>query len=117
MLNVFASMLADDNIMTPIEIKFYKEMFNDDVRCRFYPDKILYLTTSVDTCMERINTRSRENENTITKEYVTKCDQYHRKWLDEMYDAGENDDLVYLDPDNIDLLHLQNVLEKMLYNS
>jgi deoxyadenosine/deoxycytidine kinase len=114
-LKVFANMLADDCTMSPLEMKFYKELLNDDVRHRYYPDKIIYLTTPVHTCMERIKSRSRENEPNITKEYVTRCDRYHHDWLDEIYDSCEKNELVYLNSD-VDLPYLQNVLKQMLPN-
>ena len=113
-LNVFATMLADDNMLTPLEMKFYKEMFNDDVSCTFYPDNIIYLTTPVDTCIERIQKRARANEHTITKEYITKCDIYHQKFIDEISDTCVDNSVWRLDPDNTDILHIQYVLEKMM---
>ena len=113
-LNVFASMLEEDGTMTPLEMKFYKELFSDDIRDKYYPDNIIYLTTPVDTCMERIQKRARANEHTITKEYITRCDIYHQKWIDEISDTCVDNSACCLDPDNTDLLHIQYVLEKMM---
>jgi len=113
-LNVFASMLAEDGMINPLEMKFYKDMFSTDIHSKYFPDNIIYLTTPVDTCMERIQKRARANEHTITKEYITRCDIYHQKWIDEILDTCVDNSAYCLDPDNTDLLHVQYVLEKMM---
>ena len=44
-------------------------------------DKILYIKTSPEKCLERINTRNREEESNIKLDYLIKCNDYHNNWV------------------------------------
>jgi deoxyadenosine/deoxycytidine kinase len=77
--NVFAKMLADDHILEPIEFQIYEKMVNAEKK--YFVDKIIWLNTSVEECMKRIQKRGRVGEETISEDYLRKCDLYHNKWI------------------------------------
>lgn len=45
------------------------------------PDHILYLRTPVEVCLERIRARGREEEKSITLEYLRQLEELHDRWL------------------------------------
>jgi len=77
--NVFEKMLHAQGIITDLEHTVYNMWFNEfykEVQCH----AIIYIQASVDTCMQRIQKRSREGE-TITREYIADCVRYHEDWI------------------------------------
>lgn len=77
--NVFEKMLHDNGVITKMEHTVYNMWFDEfytPVRC----SAIIYIRASVDTCMARIQQRSREGE-TVSRDYITQCVQYHEKWI------------------------------------
>ena len=77
--HIFAKMLADDRTLEPIEFQIYEKMVNSEKD--YFVDKIIWLNTSVEECMKRIQKRGRVGEETISEDYLRKCDLYHRKWI------------------------------------
>jgi deoxyadenosine/deoxycytidine kinase len=78
--HVFASMLSKDGLLSDMEMQLYNMWF--DSFARDIPDRILWLATDVDTCVERIKKRGRPGEENISREYLQKLDDAHRAWLD-----------------------------------
>lgn len=77
--NVFEKMLYSQGIITDLEHTVYNMWFNEfykDVQCH----AIIYIQASVDTCMKRIQQRSREGE-TVTRDYIAECVRYHEEWI------------------------------------
>ena len=56
-------------------VQKYKEIFD-----RSY---IIYLATSPETALKRINKRGREEETTITIEYIDMLNKKHEEWLNK----------------------------------
>lgn len=77
---IFAKMLLDDHILEPIEFQIYEMMAKEDLR-EYSVNKILWLNTSAEECMNRIRVRGRIGEENISNEYLEKCDVCHREWL------------------------------------
>ena len=78
--NVFAQMLYDDGLIEHDEFQIYLLWFNeflDDIKL----SGIIYVRASPEICNERVKIRARDGEN-IPIEYLTKCHNYHEKWLD-----------------------------------
>lgn len=77
---VFAKMLHKDKIIDDMEMQLYNMWFDNfgsmDVA------GILWLTTDVLTCVERIKIRGRPGEENISKEYLESLDNAHHEWLD-----------------------------------
>lgn len=77
---VFAKMLHKDKIIDDMEMQLYNMWFDNfgsmDVA------GILWLTTDVQTCVERIKIRGRAGEENISQEYLENLDKAHHEWLD-----------------------------------
>jgi deoxyadenosine/deoxycytidine kinase len=78
--NVFAKMLYEDGFLSSIEWETYNYWF-DTFKNASKVNLIIYIKTSPDKCMERINIRNRTEESNIQYEYLEKCDKYHNDWL------------------------------------
>jgi deoxyadenosine/deoxycytidine kinase len=79
--NVFAKMLYEDGYLSSIEwetYNFWFNTFNDKTNI----DMVIYIKTDPSICFQRIAIRNREEENSITLDYLIKCHDYHEKWLD-----------------------------------
>jgi deoxyadenosine/deoxycytidine kinase len=78
--NVFAKMLYEDGFLSSIEWETYNYWFNTfkDVS---KVDLIIYIKTSPEKCLERINKRNRVEESNIKLDYLEKCNKYHDDWL------------------------------------
>jgi deoxyadenosine/deoxycytidine kinase len=77
---IFAKMLHDDgkidSVCYQIYQQFYKE-FSDEIGL----DGIVYIDADANVCKERVILRSRQGENGISIEYLSKCKSYHDEWL------------------------------------
>jgi deoxycitidine kinase len=108
--NVFAKMLYEDNLISSIEWETYNYWFNTfkDVS---KVDMIIYIKTSPDKCLERINIRNRSEESNIKAEYLEKCNKYHNDWLNN----DDNNKIITIDGhDSIDIIRnkVLNILQK-----
>jgi deoxyadenosine/deoxycytidine kinase len=79
--NIFAKMLFEDGTMDEISYRAYQLLYSDGVR-DYSVDKVVYLDVPPVTCKERIQTRGRSGEESISLEYLELCDKYHRDWLE-----------------------------------
>ncbi len=78
--NVFAKMLYEDGFLSSIEWETYNYWF-DTFKNVSKVDLIIYIKTSPEKCLERINKRNRIEENNIKLDYLEKCNKYHDDWL------------------------------------
>lgn len=80
--NVFAKMLHSTGQINDIEFQCYTKWFDE-----FLKDipRILfvYIKTDFVNCHSRVMSRSREGEESISKEYLEMCEKYHNDWLNE----------------------------------
>jgi len=100
---LFTKMLVDDGFMRPIEYQIYKLLFETQMHETLkqngvsgMADTILYLDIEPTVCSQRIKKRSRKGEESITLEYLQKCEVYYKKWLfgNSPYDIEHLDDVV-----------------------
>ena len=77
--NIFAKMLYDDKKISDVEYKIYSKWFNE-FQQDFPEEHIIYLRTTPNIALERVNKRARQGE-TIPLEYLERCHQYHEDWL------------------------------------
>lgn len=75
---IFAKMLLDDKDMSNMEMEMYKTWFN---RFNINIDAIVYLKTSVNNCLSRIEKRNRNGEDKIPNEYINSLNKRHDEWL------------------------------------
>jgi len=78
--HVFAQMLHAAGDLSKLEKDLYDQWYNA-FAAQLPIAGIVYITTSVETAFERIQTRAREGEATISKEYLQALDTQHRAWL------------------------------------
>lgn len=84
---IFAKMLSDSGIMSPIEYQVY----TTSVACDPIPlDVCIYLRTEPEICYERIRHRNRQGEQKIEMEYLRKCHSAHEAWIKEIQAANSN---------------------------
>jgi deoxyadenosine/deoxycytidine kinase len=77
---VFASMLHDDGVIDKMGITIYNTMA--DNYFKDYPlHGIIYIDADPDVCCNRIKKRSRDGEDNIGIEYLSRCKKYHDNWL------------------------------------
>ena len=78
---VFAKMLYESNYLSEMEWKSYMYWF-DTFSESTSLDMIIYVKTSPEECLKRINERSRvEEQDKIPLEYLQKCHQKHEDWI------------------------------------
>ena len=75
---VFAEMLYDDKIIGEVEWSVLKYMANG---LMMPVDKIVYLRSSPDECLERVKSRAREGEEDISLSYLERVHNKHEDWL------------------------------------
>jgi deoxyadenosine/deoxycytidine kinase len=80
---VFAKMLYDDGKIEDVEYQIYLNWF-DHFSYLQHTQKIVYLKTDSNICIERINKRNRLGENNIPLEYLQNCEKYHENMLNEI---------------------------------
>lgn len=79
---VFAKNCNETGLITEIEWKLYKDMFNFiNKRFKYKPYVMIYLKTEPKTCDQRIKKRARKEEKTIPLEYLKQIHNKHEEWL------------------------------------
>lgn len=77
---VFAQMLYDDNKIEEVCMQIYTlwfEQFVDDLKIA----STIYVKTDPNICLQRINIRHRDGEESIPLTYLESCDKYHETML------------------------------------
>lgn len=80
--SVFAENCYRTGLMSPTEHQLYCGLW--DFLASNYcvePDLILYLRTPAEVCLERITSRSRDEEEGIPLEYLLQLERLHDEWL------------------------------------
>ena len=75
---LFAKMLHEDGLLNKLEWNVYLSWYgflNIEV------DKIIYIHTTVDNCMNRIKMRQRLGEDLIERSYIENLHKKHEEWL------------------------------------
>lgn len=80
--NCFAQNCLESNLISDLEwniyVKWHKWLVD---KFNVYPDMIIYLQTTPETCYKRIKKRKREEESEIPIEYLTNLHNKHENWL------------------------------------
>jgi deoxyadenosine/deoxycytidine kinase len=90
---IFAKMMYDKGYISDMEYQIYNHNANI-IKKELCFSKYIYIRTSSDKCIERINKRNRSGEN-ITDDYIKLCEKYHDVWLfniDNILIINGNDD-------------------------
>jgi len=83
---IFAKMLYDSGKIEDICYSIYLRWFDEFLE--FNLSGIIYVQTTPETCLNRVNLRNRKGES-IPLSYLSNCHDYHEKWL-----TGKNNLLI-----------------------
>jgi deoxyguanosine kinase len=78
--HIFAAMLYETGKMEEIEYRIYLKWFDEFMK-EIPEITFVYLDISPDICLERIHTRNRKGEESITIEYLKETKNFHDRWL------------------------------------
>ena len=85
---IFAESLYEQGLMTLTEFQVYTDMWDFLVgQYCVTPEKIIYVRTDPEVCLERIKSRGRTEEAGITLEYLQHLHNRHESWLLDNEDA------------------------------
>jgi deoxyadenosine/deoxycytidine kinase len=77
---VFAKMLYDDGLINSIDYQIYLKLF-ESFTDEYPVNKIIYVKTKPNICIERIKKRSRTGETNIQLDYLINLDKYHNEMI------------------------------------
>jgi deoxyadenosine/deoxycytidine kinase len=81
-LNVFAKMLHDSHLIEDIEFSIYTKWFYELLNMiNFQLTGLIYIKTTPSVCLDRIRSRNRKGEHSITIDYLNSCHEYHENWI------------------------------------
>ena len=99
---VFAKSLNESGKMDDTEFRVYTDMWNwMSTKWIAKPEKIIYIKTSPEICLERIAQRSRGEEADIPIEYLRHIDRMHEEWLSKLDNVIVVDGSLQFDVDSI----------------
>jgi len=78
--NVFAKMLYDGGFIEDINYKIYLKWFNFFAG-DYSVDKIIYIRSNPEVCLDRVKKRARDGEELIKIDYLETCDKYHEEFI------------------------------------
>ena len=105
--NCFAELCYESGYMTEMEWQAYNMWYNHYIHSFEY-DGFIYLNALPERCLERINTRNRGEETSISIDYLNSLHEKHQRWLD-----GERKDKLYLE-DNYTLDTIDEAVQRVL---
>ena len=80
---VFAKMLYESGHISSIEWETYNYWYNNFIEVAKV-NIIIYVKTDPIKCYERIQSRNRSGENSITLEYLQQCHNKHEEWINSI---------------------------------
>jgi deoxyadenosine/deoxycytidine kinase len=80
---VFAQMLFDSGLIEDVNYQIYLKWFDEFSReCPL--NRVIYVKTDPNICIQRIAKRSRAGESVIPIEYLRECHAYHEKMMEAL---------------------------------
>jgi deoxyadenosine/deoxycytidine kinase len=76
---IFAKMLHDSGKIEDICYSIYLRWFDEFSECKL--DGIIYVQTTPEICLQRIEQRNRKGEESIPLSYLEECHRYHEEWI------------------------------------
>jgi deoxyadenosine/deoxycytidine kinase len=81
-LEVFAKSMHQTGFMSDLELIVYQNWHASAKKmAKIHACGTVYLKANVQTCMKRINKRSREGESVIIEEYIETIERFHENWF------------------------------------
>lgn len=103
---IFAKMLHDSGKIEDIEYSIYLRWFNEFSESILHG--IIYVKTTPELCLSRIENRNRKGEDFIPLSYLKNCHDYHENWIN-------NTDIkrIYIEGGNSDLLKIKEFIKSI----
>lgn len=80
---VFAQMLFDSGLIEDVNFQIYLKWFDEfSMECPL--NRVIYVKTDPDVCIQRIAKRSRAGESVIPIDYLRECHAYHEKMMESL---------------------------------
>jgi deoxyadenosine/deoxycytidine kinase len=98
---IFARALNKMGNLTDLDYQSYLSLFDLVINSLPAPSLLVYLKCPVDVLMERIQSRARDMESTITAEYLSLLDSFYDDWL-KSFDLCP---VLTLRTDDLDFVH------------
>lgn len=95
---IFAKMLMENNEMSPEEYDLYIDLFQNMIEHCHPPKLMVYLETSVDCAINKIDKRGRDYEKIVEKAYWERLNNHYSDYFDN-YDISP---LLRINVDNLD---------------
>jgi deoxyadenosine/deoxycytidine kinase len=91
-LQVFVRAVHEAKWMSDAEISIYDSWFDPVVSAMpgLVPDAFIYLRATPDTCLRRLHSRNREEETSVTLDYLRGLHEKHEQWLFPAQRSGNN---------------------------
>ena len=109
--HIFCKMLYMNGQINNIEYQIYNKWFEELSKDYLNNIKTIYVKTSPEICLERINKRNRTGED-IDISYIYNCHNYHEDWLNNK----ENVLILNNDENNYNNSDYYNNLMKQIFN-
>lgn len=77
--HVFTQLQADEGQMHPFELEVFDKVYGE---VSWKPDVIIYINTDPNVCMERMKSRARQCEASVSLSYLQKIDHKYKKMLE-----------------------------------
>lgn len=98
---IFAKMLMENSEMSSEEYDLYIDLFQNMIEHCHPPKLMIYLETSVDSAINKINIRGRDYEKIVEKAYWERLNNHYSDYF-ENYDISP---LLRINVDNLDFEH------------
>jgi len=110
-VEIFAKSLYEQGYMPERDYHTYRQLFNDMVQFLRPPDLIIYLQSSVKTLVQRIKSRGRDFEKTISPDYLEYLNLAYEKWMKE---AKEKFNILTVNADEVDFIKHHDKFEQLV---
>lgn len=107
---IFATNLHEMDLMSTRDFENYFSLFQLCSSLIQPPDLTIYLRASVPNLVKRIQSRSREYENSISLMYLQKLNHRYETWI-QSYNQGK---VLIIDTDKIDFIENKEDLSKVI---
>ncbi len=114
---IFSKMLADDGEMSKEEFNLYEELLYNMLENVERPSLMIYLETTVDNAVKKIQKRGRDYEQIVPLDYWKSLDKNYREYF-ENYNLSE---FIKINVDEIDFVnneedreYILNIIDKKL---
>lgn len=111
-VEIFAKSLYENNKMNKRDFETYKDLFYDMIPYLKKPDLMIYLTGSIDSIINRINSRGRDMEKRVPRDYWENLHSRYESWIKSYNESP----VLHVNIDELDLLENPSHLDDLCKN-